>query len=169
MVVLVCLLATTIQAGKYQNFKVSTYIRAQDVARMDDEKFLKSTWETVSSQVDLDKIYLETHRDAFIVPEKTLTKVKKFFLSKGLEVGGGLLHRYTACVVCRIGSDALGELLGFQLVLQQVVGGDAEDLRQGDDPCEIGHCLSALPLGNGLAADVHLLCKLLLRHTQLLS
>ncbi len=90
MVVLVCLLATSIQAGKYQNFKVSTYIRAQDVARMDDEKFLKSTWETVSSQVDLDKIYLETHRDAFIVPEKTLTKVKKFFLSKGLEVGGGI-------------------------------------------------------------------------------
>ena len=90
MVVLVCLLATTIQAGKYQNFKVSTYIRAQDVARMDDEKFLKSTWETVNSQVDLDKIYLETHRDAFIVPEKTLTKVKKFFLSKGLEVGGGI-------------------------------------------------------------------------------
>ena len=90
MVVLVCLLATTIQAGKYQNFKVSTYIRAQDVARMDDEKFLKSTWETVSSQVDLDKIYLETHRDEFIVPEKTLTKVKKFFLSKGLEVGGGI-------------------------------------------------------------------------------
>ena len=87
---LVCLLTTTIQAGKYQNFKVSTYIRAQDVARMDDEKFLKSTWETVSSQVDLDKIYLETHRDAFIVPEKILTKVKKFFLSKGLEVGGGI-------------------------------------------------------------------------------
>ena len=90
MVVMACLLTTTIQAGKYQNFKVSTYIRAQDVARMDDEKFLKSTWETVSSQVDLDKIYLETHRDAFIVPEKTLTKVKKFFLSKGLEVGGGI-------------------------------------------------------------------------------
>ena len=50
---------------KFENFKVSTYIRAQDVARMDDEKFLKSTWETVSQQVDLDKIYLETHRDAF--------------------------------------------------------------------------------------------------------
>ncbi len=79
-----------VQAGKYQNFKVSTYIRAQDVARMDDDKFLKSTWETVSSQVDLDKIYIETHRDAFTVPEKTLLKVKKFFLSKGLEVGGGI-------------------------------------------------------------------------------
>ena len=90
MTVLLALTATAIQAGNYKNFKVSTYIRAQDVARMEDDKFLKSTWETVSSQVDLDKIYLETHRDAFIVPEKTLVKVKKFFLSKGLEVGGGI-------------------------------------------------------------------------------
>ena len=86
------LTVTAIQAGKYQNFKVSTYIRAQDVARMDDDKFLKSTWETVSSQVDLDKIYIETHRDAFTVPEKTINKVKKFFLGKGLEVGGGITY-----------------------------------------------------------------------------
>jgi len=69
-------LCAPVKAGKYQNFKVSTYIRAQDVARMADEQFLNATWETVSSQVDLDKIYLETHRDAFTVPEKTLKKVK---------------------------------------------------------------------------------------------
>ncbi len=92
LLVMSLLSATTTQAGKYQNFKVSTYIRAQDVARMEDDKFLKSTWETVSNQVDLDKIYIETHRDAFIVPEKTLNKVKKFFLSKGLEVGGGITY-----------------------------------------------------------------------------
>jgi len=78
--------------AKFENFKVSTYIRAQDVARMADDKFLNQTWETVSSQVDLDKIYLETHRDAFTVDEKTMTKVKKFFLSKGLEVGGGITY-----------------------------------------------------------------------------
>ena len=90
MAAMVLMTVTTTFAGKFNNFKVSTYIRAQDVARMEDEKFLKSTWETVSSQVDLDKIYLETHRDAFTVPEKTLVKVKKFFLSKGLEVGGGI-------------------------------------------------------------------------------
>ena len=90
LVAIVLLTASSMQAGKFKNFKVSSYIRAQDVARMDDDKFLQSTWETVSSQVDLDKIYLETHRDAFTVPEKTLLKVKKFFLSKGLEVGGGI-------------------------------------------------------------------------------
>ncbi|MBR4921473.1 MAG: hypothetical protein IKZ62_09200 [Prevotella sp.] len=90
LVAIVLLTVSNMQAGHFKNFKVSTYIRAQDVARMDDDKFLQSTWETVSSQVDLDKIYLETHRDAFTVPEKTLLKVKKFFLSKGLEVGGGI-------------------------------------------------------------------------------
>ena len=90
LAVALLLIPAAMHAGKFQHFKVSTYIRAQDVARMDDEKFLKSTWKTVSTQVDLDKIYLETHRDAFIVPEKTLNKVKKFFLSKGLEVGGGI-------------------------------------------------------------------------------
>ena len=84
--------ALTAQAGKYQNFKVSTYIRAQDVVRMADDRFLNETWQTISSQVDLDKIYLETHRDAFTVDEKTMTKVKKFFLSKGLEVGGGITY-----------------------------------------------------------------------------
>ena len=92
MAVLAVLPAQAKSKALFKNFKVSTYIRAQDIARMDDDKFLKDTWETVSSQVDLDKIYLETHRDAFIVPEKTLLKVKKFFLQKGLEVGGGITY-----------------------------------------------------------------------------
>ena len=92
MAVLAVLPAQAKSKAMFKNFKVSTYIRAQDIARMDDDKFLKDTWETVSSQVDLDKIYLETHRDAFIVPEKTLLKVKKFFLQKGLEVGGGITY-----------------------------------------------------------------------------
>ncbi len=92
IVTLFVAMSTSAIAGKYKNFKVSTYIRAQDVARMADDTFLNATWETVSSQVDLDKIYLETHRDAFTVDEKTMKKVKKFFLSKGLEVGGGITY-----------------------------------------------------------------------------
>ena len=94
LVLFSCVSFPTMAASKqrFQNFKVSTYIRAQDVARMDDEKFLQSTWATVSSQVDLDKIYLETHRDAYTVPEKTMLKVKKFFQQKGLEVGGGITY-----------------------------------------------------------------------------
>ena len=47
---------------------------------------------TKSEQVDIDKIYLETHRDAFIVDEKVLVKVKNFFQKQGLEVGGGITY-----------------------------------------------------------------------------
>ena len=48
---MVAVLSVLPAVGKnlYKNFKVSTYIRAQDIARMDDDKFLKETWETVSS------------------------------------------------------------------------------------------------------------------------
>ncbi len=92
LTIMTLLTSLAVQAGKYQHFKVSTYIRAQDVAKMEDDNFLKTTWETVSNQVDLDKVYIETHRDAFIVPEKVLVKVKNFFLSKGLEVGGGITY-----------------------------------------------------------------------------
>ena len=38
MVAMVLMTVATTFAGKFNNFKVSTYIRAQDVARMEDEK-----------------------------------------------------------------------------------------------------------------------------------
>lgn len=84
--------AVTAYAQKYENFKVSSYIRAQDVLKMKDKAFLEQTWETVSSQVDLDKMYIETHRDSIVVDEKTLKEVIRFFKSKGLEVGGGITY-----------------------------------------------------------------------------
>ena len=79
-------------AQNYENFKVSSYIRAQDIMKMKDKEFLKKTWENVSSQVALDKIYLETHRDSMIVDEQTMKEIIKFFKSKGLEVGGGITY-----------------------------------------------------------------------------
>lgn len=84
--------AITAYAQKYENFKVSSYIRAQDVLKMKDKAFLEQTWETVSNQVDLDKMYIETHRDSIVVDEKTLKEVIRFFKSKGLEVGGGITY-----------------------------------------------------------------------------
>lgn len=72
--------AITAHAQKYENFKVSSYIRAQDVLKMKDKAFLEQTWETVSSQVDLDKMYIETHRDSIVVDEKTLKEVIRNFM-----------------------------------------------------------------------------------------
>jgi len=79
-----------LNAKSYKNFKVSVYTRAYEVQKMQDLQYLDSTWQVISSQMKLDKIYLETHRDLLIVDQKTLNKAKKFFESKGLEVAGGI-------------------------------------------------------------------------------
>lgn len=79
-------------AGNYKSFKVSVYTRAYEVEKMKDLHWLDSTWTIISSQVKVDKIYLETHRDLLIVPDKTLEQAKKFFQDRGIEVGGGITY-----------------------------------------------------------------------------
>lgn len=74
------------------NFDVSVYTRAYEVQKMEDPEWLATTWETISSQLDVDKIYLETHRDLLIVDEHTLKNAIEFFESKGLEVAGGITY-----------------------------------------------------------------------------
>ncbi|MDR0538787.1 MAG: hypothetical protein LBH04_12210 [Tannerellaceae bacterium] len=86
------LFAATSTAGNYNGFKVSVYTRAYEVEKMKDLHWLDSTWNIIASQVKVDKIYLETHRDLLIVPDATLEQAKKFFREKGIEVGGGITY-----------------------------------------------------------------------------
>jgi hypothetical protein len=80
------------QPGNYTNFTVSVYARAYEVRDMADLKKLEATWDEITRQVKVDKIYLETHRDKIIVDEKTLTAAKKFFISRGVRVAGGITY-----------------------------------------------------------------------------
>ncbi len=89
---LLVLLIPAAFAGQYKNFRVSIYTRAYEVEKMKDPEWLKSTWETISSQMKVDRIYLETHRDLLIVPQSTIDAAKKFFKSKGVEVCGGITY-----------------------------------------------------------------------------
>ena len=79
------------QSG-YQNFKVSVYTRAQEVNRMNDTEWLESSWDIISSQLKVNKIYLETHRDMLTNDEKSMKKAIQFFKDKGLEVAGGITY-----------------------------------------------------------------------------
>ena len=78
--------------GKYKNFKTSIYTRSYEVEKMADPHWLDSTWQVISSQIEVDKIYLEVHRDMNIVDNKILQSAKKFFESQGLEVAGGITY-----------------------------------------------------------------------------
>ncbi len=92
-VILFSALFVTCFPQKYQNFKVSIYCTAQDVSQMaDTTNYLKPRWEEITRQIKIDKVYLETHRDFFIVDQKTLDIAKKFFNDKGIETAGGITY-----------------------------------------------------------------------------
>ncbi|MFW6287834.1 MAG: hypothetical protein ACOC2J_03695, partial [bacterium] len=76
--------------GGYKNFEVAIYARAYEVEKMGDPDWLKTAWNTISRQVHIDKIYLETHRDLLIVDKDILRKAIDFFEGKGLKVSGGI-------------------------------------------------------------------------------
>ncbi|WP_024993319.1 hypothetical protein [Phocaeicola paurosaccharolyticus] len=76
----------------YKNFKVSVYVRAYEVEKMKDLQWLESSWNIISQQLDVDKVYLETHRDLLIVDDATLNQAKKFFKDHGIETAGGITY-----------------------------------------------------------------------------
>lgn len=76
----------------YENFKVSIYVRAYEVNKMKDPQWLDSTWTVISQQLDVDKIYLETHRDLLLVDDTTIEQAKRFFHERGIETAGGITY-----------------------------------------------------------------------------
>lgn len=77
-------------AGSYRNFLVSVYARVYEVRQMADAQWLESRWNQISSQVQVDKIYLETHRDMIVADRETLLKTKRFFAERGVRTAGGI-------------------------------------------------------------------------------
>ena len=80
------------KADNYENFKVAIYTRAYEVQQMTDREWLETSWETISNQVKVDKIYLETHRDQLIIDKAEMKKIIKFFEDQGIEVAGGITY-----------------------------------------------------------------------------
>jgi len=89
---LAALAAASAAAGgsNYKNFDVAVYCRVYEVREMKDAAWLESRWAAISKNVKLDRIYLETHRDMIVAEQATIDQAKKFFLSKGLKVSGGI-------------------------------------------------------------------------------
>lgn len=78
------------QSGQYKNFRVAIYIPAAVVDKMKDRQWLQNSYDTISSQLKVDKVYIETHRDRLTVDERLLEQVKKFFRDHGVQTAGGI-------------------------------------------------------------------------------
>src|ERR1035438_162328 len=82
--------AALASGNNYKNFDIAIYSRVYETRQMKDPAWLESHWEAISRNMKVDKIYLETHRDTVMVDQETLDQAKKFFLSKGVKVSGGI-------------------------------------------------------------------------------
>jgi hypothetical protein len=80
----------TTDARGYKNFRVAVYVPEYVVEQMKDANYLQSTWETISGQIKVDKVYLETYRSGRTAGDALLEQVKSFFAGHGVEVAGGM-------------------------------------------------------------------------------
>jgi hypothetical protein len=81
------------QASSEQKpFKTAVYIPVEVVLKMRDHAWLESSWAQISSQVHVDKVYIETYRSRVLADGPLIEDVKKFFASKGVEVAGGICY-----------------------------------------------------------------------------
>jgi hypothetical protein len=64
--------ATPPPAGKYQNFSVAIYLPVGIVRNLADPKRLESEWARISSQLKVDKVYIENQRDRVLADDALL-------------------------------------------------------------------------------------------------
>ncbi len=75
----------------YENFQVSVYCRAYETRQMGNRSWIEPRWEEITRQVHVDKVYLETYRDAGnLVDAETLAQAKQFFAERGVQTAGGI-------------------------------------------------------------------------------
>ena len=79
-------------APSHDQFRVAVYIPVGQVERMKDPAYLKSSWEALSGQVHVDKVYIETYRSGLIADDAVLDTVKAFFKAQGVETAGGIAY-----------------------------------------------------------------------------
>lgn len=75
-----------------KNFKVAVYIPVSIVERMRNPQYLESTWKQISAGVKVDKVYIETYRSREMPDAQLVESVKKFFMTQGVEVAGGIAY-----------------------------------------------------------------------------
>ncbi len=73
-------------------FKTVVYIPVEVVLHMKDHAWLEQSWQAISSQVHVDKVYIETYRSRVLADDQTIEDVKRFFTAHGVEVAGGICY-----------------------------------------------------------------------------
>ncbi len=76
----------------HDQFHVAVYIPVGVVEQMKDPVWLQNSWKEISSQVKVDKVYIETYRSGLVADDALIDSVKKFFVAQGVQVAGGIAY-----------------------------------------------------------------------------
>ena len=79
-------------APAHDQFKVAVYIPVFVVQKMKDSAYLQKSWNDLSSQVKVDKVYIETYRSGTIADDALLESVKAFFAAHNVQTAGGIAY-----------------------------------------------------------------------------
>lgn len=79
-------------APAWENFEVAVYAKAPEVARMGDAAWLEAEWQRIAGAVQVDKVYLEVHRDGIVPTDAALQVAKAFFAARGVRTAGGITY-----------------------------------------------------------------------------
>lgn len=84
------LVATAVDSQK--SFETVVYIPVAGTVKMKDRQWLESSWAAISSQVHVDKVYIETYRSRVLADDQVLEDAKKFFVQHGVKVAGAICY-----------------------------------------------------------------------------
>lgn len=73
----------------YKNFKLASYVRGEFLAQAEMKEVEKGI-RYFSKYLPLDKVYLDTHRETFDVPQEKMKQVKELFEKEGIQVSGAI-------------------------------------------------------------------------------
>ncbi len=80
------------QPPAHDRFRVAVYIPVGVVQHMRDPAYLQKSWDDLTSQVRVDKVYIESYRSGVVADEALLNTVKDFFVAHGVQVAGGIAY-----------------------------------------------------------------------------
>jgi len=91
----IALLTLSLQAApppEHDQFRVAVYIPIGVVEKMKDPAWLQKSWDDISSQVKVDKVYIETYRSGTFADDAAIESVKSFFIAHSVQVAGGIAY-----------------------------------------------------------------------------
>jgi hypothetical protein len=80
----------TVANRHYQNFRVAVYVTVDSTIRLADPQIREQEFDRVSSQLHIDKVYLEVYRNRQFATDAQIDAVKRFFSQHGVQVSGGI-------------------------------------------------------------------------------